>query len=158
MKPKTGYNISREPFTKELYDEAYPLLIRHWEEVAGEKVEINLNPNYEIYRTLAEDDLLVCIVCREVNTGRMVGYSVSFLTPHIHYKDHMYGENDIIFIDKEYRKGMMGIKLLKENERILRDLGCSIIHLHVKTKHNFGPIMERLGYYPSETIYRKYVG
>ena len=96
---KTGYEIKEEELTWELYHELLPLLEVHWEEIADDKDKIKLNPDDATYFLMQEKGLLHCLICRF--EGKIVGYLVTFLMHHPHYKDHIYAQNDIFFLHKE---------------------------------------------------------
>lgn len=135
-------------------EEMRPLLELHWNEVAGHKDKIKLNPDYEKYRTLAEQDLLCCVTMRE--DGELVGYFICFVFPHIHYKDHLMAMNDAIFILQEHRKGLTpAVSLIKFMERELRGRGVSKMIMNTKLSHDFGSILTRLGFQAFEKVYDK---
>jgi GNAT superfamily N-acetyltransferase len=153
---KTGYSIQEEPFTAELYDEVYPTLIEHWEEVAEDQDKIKMNPDEGTYHLMAESKSLHCLVCRY--EGKVVGYLVTFFIHNPHYKDHLYAQNDIFFLHPDHRKGLLGYRMIKEHERMMKEKGVSIIMYHTKAKRSFGPLLERFGHHLSEYTYRKYIG
>lgn len=133
-----------------------PLLVQHWEEVANYKDVIKLNPDFDKYLDLEKKNLLVIITCREDTT--LIGYSVFFLYKHIHYQDHLFASNDVLFLIKCARKGRQGIKLIRESERILKTLGVLRLSFHVKPKNDFSPILSRIGYGKEEIIMGKLLG
>ena len=152
------YTIQREEFNRGLYDELTPLLNLHWEEIAANQGEMPLNPQFEAYEGLQLAGLFVAMICRREDTEEIMGYAMFFCTPHLHYKDTLCAENDIIYLRPEYRKGFTGIRLIKESERVLKEIGCGVITMRVKLAMDFGKVLERLGFTPSEVAYRKYVG
>lgn len=78
-----------------------------------------------------------------------------FMKPHIHYKDLIVATNDVIFLKKEYRLGITGIKLLKYSEQKIRELGAKKITWHVKYSNDFRPILHRMGYSDEDVIVGK---
>jgi hypothetical protein len=66
--------------------------------------------------------------------------------------------NDVLFLKKSHRKGSAGVKLIRAAEKVLRDKGVGKIHWHVKVHHDFGLLLERLGYCREEVVWGKYVG
>lgn len=137
-------------------DEVYPLWKDHWEEVATNKDKIPLDPDFNGYRYLQKAGSLLCVTCRD--NGNLVGYSFMFVFPHIHYKSTLTAMNDILYLKPEYRKGFAGVRLIKLSEEACRSRGVKKIAWHIKTDHNFGKIMERLGYNLFEVNYGKYIG
>lgn len=137
-------------------EEAKELIVEHWEEIAVNKEKIKLNPDWEAYQELEDHGRLKIFTAR--SSGKLVGYFVVFINRHIHYKDHIFAVNDIIFLNKDYRKGSAGIKLIKFAESCLKEDGVSVILLNSKVHKPFDPIMERLGFRLTERVYSKYIG
>lgn len=125
-------------------EEIKPLLTLHWEEIAGYKDSIPLDPDYEKYETMAQQGRLVIVTARDA--GKLIGYSIFFLVNHMHYKSTLFAVNDVIFMLAEYRKGMAGVKLIKLSEVATKSVGAIKISWHLKPDHDFRPILERLGY------------
>ena len=120
------------------------------------KDTIKLNPDFDRYLKLEKKNLLVIITCREDTT--LIGYSIFFLYKHLHYQDHLFASNDVLFLIKSARKGRQGIKLIRESERILKTLGVLRLSFHVKPKNDFSPILSRIGYGKEEIIMGKLLG
>ena len=147
------YKVERfEQFVKEVI----PLWQDHWEEIATHKDKIPLDPDFDRYQQLQDREQLICITVRD--NGKLVGYSFMFVFPHIHYKSTIIGLNDLLYLKPEYRKGFSGVKLIKMSEEQCRLKGAKKVVWHIKTDHNFGKIMERLGYNLFEVNYGKYIG
>lgn len=140
----------------ECLDEIKPLLTTHYEEVAMYQNNIDLNPNYDKYLELEKADMLSVITVRD--DGTLVGYFISFLLPHIHYQDHIFAVNDILFIDKDYRRAEVGLGMFQFAEEVLKDLGVSVMSIHMKTAIPFDSLCEGLSYDYAERSYTKYIG
>ena len=154
---KTGYSFKHEVFTWELYEEVKPLLKEHWEEVADDKDNIKLDPNKDYYFLMEESKSLHCLVCRDIK-GKIKGYVVTFIINHPHYKNNKFASIDILYLHPKNRKGMLGIKLIKKHEEMMKELNVDIIAYHFKPKKDFSNILERLGHSFFEISYRKYIG
>lgn len=140
----------------ECLEEIKPLLEHHYEEVAMYKDKIKLEPDYDKYLSMADDGLLHVVTARD--EGKLIGYFVSFLLPHIHYSSTVYAVNDILFIDKEYRNAKVGLGLFSYAEEQLKAEGASVIVIHMKTSVPFDSLCEGLGYDYAERNYSKYIG
>ena len=92
-------------------EDARPLLEKHWEEIALNKDTIKLNPDWDAYADLEDAGILKIFTAR--SDGNLIGYFVVFVRSHIHYKDNLFAYNDILYLDKDYRKGFTGAKLMK---------------------------------------------
>ena len=141
-----------EQFSR-LIGELKPLLQSHYEEIARHRDKIALNPDYDKYRELDRMGYLHGVTARD--EGKLVGYFLSFVVPHLHYKDHVMSTNDVVFVSKEYRKGTVGARLFKFGEETLREKGVAKMHVNVKLANDFGSLLERLGYVAIERIYEK---
>jgi GNAT superfamily N-acetyltransferase len=137
-------------------DEVYRLWHDHWEEIATDKDKIPLDPDVGGYEKLQNMGGLLCITCRDGH--QLVGYAFMLVFPHLHYKSTKYALNDILYLDPKYRRGFTGVKLIKRAEEECRVRGVKKIIWHIKTDHNFGKIMEHLGYNLFEVNYGKYIG
>jgi len=148
--------ISEEPLSLCL-DEMKPIFDSHWQEIALYKNHIKLNPDYEKYLFMAENGLLSVYTAR--NEGEIIGYAVFFISPHLHYKDHVYANNDIVYIAKEFRKSGLAVKLFTYAEKELKaNYKVDVVSVSMKNAFPFYDLMEYLGFECIETIYSKFIG
>jgi len=128
----------------------------HYEEIAWNKSKIPLRPNLKKYASMEANGAMVCYTARQ--DEKIIGYAVWFITEHPHYQDTKMAMNDIIYIAKEKRGSMTGIKLLEYSENKLKGLGVQTIGLHIKKVFDWGKVAERIGYECVESTYQKWVG
>ena len=83
------------------------LIELHWSEIALNQDNIKLNPDWEAYHSLEEHSKLKIFTARD--DDRLVGYFVVIVGNNIHYKDHLFATNDIIYMHKDYRKGLLAL-------------------------------------------------
>lgn len=133
-----------------------PLLEAHYKEIAWKQDRIKLNPNYRQYEALEQLGMLHISTVRI--DGALVGYCITLLVKHMHYQDCLYALNDILYIAKLYRRGSLGSRLIKFTEEKLKELGALVVTYHVKTSHDFRPLLERNGYELAEWNLMKYIG
>lgn len=134
-------------------EEVKPLLPLHWQEIALDKESVPLDPDWDEYDRLAEMGRLHLLTVRD--DDKLVGYYVGIVKPHLHYKSTLMAFNDVMYIKPEYRQGMVGVRIFKEIERTLKDRGVQKMFMNTKEHHNFGVILERLGWHKAETNYSK---
>lgn len=146
----------QEEKIKDFLEELKPLLEKHYEEIAYRKDKIKLNPDYERYLQLDALGLTHSITVRDGD--RLVGYYISVLSPNLHYKDHLYSVNDILYIDTPYRGGTAAYRMFKFVEKKLKDKGVSVMTLHMKTEFPFDRLCTALGMDKLENLYIKYIG
>jgi GNAT superfamily N-acetyltransferase len=146
----------KQEFLNEVKDEAGHLLELHWQEIAVNKDKIKLNPDWEAYEELEQSGSLKIFTARD--KGNLVGYFVVIVSRSLHYKDHLFATNDIVFLHPEYRKGLTAIKLFKFAEKCLKEDGVSLMIINSKTHKPFNTLLERYGYNTTETTLTKYIG
>lgn len=152
---KVEVNYQQE-FLSQVVEEAKPLLKEHWEEIALNQDNIKLNPDWEAYGSLEEKGKLKIFTARVDN--RLIGYFVVIVGYNIHYKDHLFASNDVIYLHKDYRKGFTGIKLIKFAEGCLKEDGISVLTINTKVHQPFDGVLDRLGFGLIERVYSKYLG
>lgn len=132
------------------------LLKRHWEEVAVNKEEFPLDPDFERYRIMEQCGVFHVVVAR--HKKKMVGYACWLVCPHLHYKTMSHAVSDIFYLDREYRKGWNGVRLFRASEIMLRHIGVQKVSVHYKLSLDIAPILKRLGYTPIEGVQAKLLG
>lgn len=131
-----------------------PLLRAHWEEVARNKEVMVLDPNVEVYKALEDRGQLISLGAFE--DDELVGYSVTILVDkHLHYAGLCYGQNDVIFVDEAHRAGMLGFRLIRETERLVKERGGRLMFWHAKPDTPFDALLPRLGYGVQDVIYSR---
>ena len=133
--------------------DAKDLLQAHWEEIALNKHAIKLNPDWEAYYELEDQDMLKVFTAR--SDGKLVGYFVVICRKHLHYKDNLFAFNDVLYLSQEYRKGMTGPKLMKFAEKCLKEDGVDVLVVNTKRHKPFDQLLVWLGYKHAENIYTK---
>lgn len=137
-------------------EEIKPLLVKHWEEIALNQEKIKLNPDWDAYHVLEQCGMLKIFTARD--NGVLVGYFVVVVQRSLHYKDHMFANNDVIFLLQEHRVGMTGPNLIKFAEKCLKEDGVSLLMVNTKCHKPFDKLLEWLGYNKVERVYSKYLG
>jgi len=143
--------FNREIATPELFRELMPLLEKHYEEIAHHK-DVPLDPDWQQYEKLEQINALRVFTARDAD-GRLVGYAVYFVRHNIHYRSSLQALQDILFIDPAVRG--FGAKFILWCDKQLAAEGVHITYHHVKAAHNFGPMLERLGYNLVDLIFTK---
>ena len=137
-------------------DEVDELFYKHWDDVALNKDKIKLNPDWDFYDILNKAGYLLAYTVRV--GAKLVGYLIVVTKKHPHYKDHTFAASDIVFIDKDYRKGLVGYNLIKFATADLKGKGVSVFLVGTKVHKPFDPILNRLGFNLIERIHSKYLG
>ena len=155
MQQINGFKYAREDFYV-VKQEADELFYKHWEEIALNKDKIKLNPDWSFYETVYNSGNLGVYTVRK--DAKLVGYFFVVASSHPHYKDHIFANNDIVYIDPDYRKGLVGFKLIKFVEEDLKKMGVSVLTVSTTVHKPFDAVLERLGFENTERLYSKYLG
>ena len=146
----------QQEFLSGVKGEIEPLLNSHWEEIALNKEKIKLNPDWDAYKSFEDQGKLKIFTARDDN--HLVGYFVVIVGTNIHYKDHLFASNDIIYLSPNHRKGFTGIKLIKFAEKCLKSDGISVLTINTKVHQPFDKLMDFLKFRKIERVYSKYLG
>lgn len=138
----------------ELFDDSDSLIGQHWQEIARHKHLMVLKPDVERYAALEEAGSLLVLVA--VVEDKIVGYSVSFVYPHIHYRDMMFCQNDVLYVHPEHRGGSVGGKLIRETERMAKERGAKMLSWHAKPDSALEAMLDRSTvYHMHETVFMR---
>lgn len=146
----------QQEFLATVEDDIRPLIQKHWEDIALNKDKIKLNPDWDAYHDLEQKGMLKAFTAREGD--KLVGYFVVVVQRNLHYKDHLFASNDIVFLHPDYRKGRTGIKLIQFAEKCLKEDGVSVLSINTKVHKPFDNLMQFLKFSLVERIYSKYIG
>jgi hypothetical protein len=131
--------------------EIEPLLKQHYDEIALNKDIIKMNPDWEAYARLDAVNALRIYTARR--NDKLLGYFVVIVSKSLHYRDHLFANNDVIFLTKPARKGLTGIKLIKYAIESLAAEGITKLHINTKAHQPFDAILERLNFEEIERVY-----
>jgi GNAT superfamily N-acetyltransferase len=142
--------FQKESFAKFIED-GKEIFAKHNKEVVPQSEQIPLNVNYEAYFKIEEANRLEVYTVRD--NGKLIGYTLWMLHYHIHYKSSLTANSTLIYIMPEYRKGLLGYKLIKWSVAKIKERGVQRLMMGVKPDHDFGKLLERLGATYFEKIY-----
>lgn len=148
--------FKEEPL-KEVEAELRGLLKAHWEEVALNRDAIPLDPNWEEYYEIERLGMLSVLTVRD--EGSLIGYYITFIKYHIHYKTTLCAFSDIFFLLKPYRSGRTALRLFREHEKAMKAHGVrQIITRHKLHVNDIGNLLEFDGHEQIEATYSKLLG
>lgn len=151
MKLPLGVEFAHKRFDSTLFQEMLPMLVAHWQEVAHFK-DIPLDPDLKFYTALESAGVLRTYTARRA--GELCGYAVFVLRFNPHYKTNLQAIQDIVYLDPSAR-GKLGLKFLKFCDEELRAEKVQAVYHHVKASHNFGLVLQRIGYELVDLIYTR---
>lgn len=136
-------NFAAESYSTELLIEMTPLWARHHKEV--EQIRgMTLEPNLSMYAALSAAGVLRIFTARQEK--ELVGYQVFTITKHPHFKDMTQATMDILYLSPAARLGWMGYHFLKFVDDEFRKEGVNLLFRGISARHDFGPVLERIGY------------
>ena len=138
----------------DFYKEAEPIFLKYYKDLVPEH-ELPFDPHYGQYLAAQDQGNLVCVTCRD--DGRLVGLTAFFLLPYLYSRQHRIAIEDLYYLAEPYRKGMTGIRLLKEAEKVLKFHGTTIVNVVCKAHQDKTALYERLGYRYTEKHFSKLV-
>jgi len=124
----------------------------HYEELSVTK-EFPLDPDWDVYKKLLDSGSLRFITCKD--DGKLIGYIIFFVYPHLHYRTCLTAFEDIYFLKKEYRKGRAGIKMFQFAEKVLKGYGINRVIYNTKVHSDNSSLFEYLGYKFVDKVFTK---
>jgi len=143
----------QQEFLASVRDEVWPLLQKDWEEIEHNKEMLPLDPNWDLYELLEEQGNFYIFTARD--HGQLIGYFTVIVFPSMHSQKAMLASNDVIYLDKQYRRGSVGLRMFKFAEKCLKEDGHKVLYVTVTERHPIDPLLERLGYQKIETRFEK---
>lgn len=129
-----------------------PLLAAHWREIAH-YVDIPLNPDRAVYDASQSAGILHFYTARD-DENTLVGYASFFVRPNPHYAQSIQAAQDVIYV-APWARGKTGARFIQWIDSQLTDAGVQAVYHHVKAAHDFGPLLERMGYELVDKIYAR---
>ncbi len=151
-------NLSKITFQKESLNdfitEFAALLKPHMDEInVSQRLGFVFKPDYGRYIKMQEAGIFVVVTCRD--DGKLIGYSVFGMMPHIRYPDCKIAKEDLYYIIPEYRGNGIGTQLFIETEKVLKEQGVNQIIFTTKTYSDNSHLFEKLGYEFYEKAFTK---
>lgn len=141
-----------EETLSEAREDIEKLMRGHWEEIAFFK-DIPLEPDYDTYGKIEFFGKLRIFTVRL--EGELIGYAVFLLSPALHYRSSMQAIQDVLYLHPNYRRGGTGGRFIKWCDDQLKLANVQVVMHHVKVAHDFGPLLERLGYQKTDTLWAR---
>lgn len=132
------------------FDHIEPLLPKHYDEVADKSYK--LRPDMNVYRTCASDGRLLMLLA--FHNDACIGYSVTVLTPHLHYRDSFIAYNDVLFVLPEYRSTSAGGRLMKATRELAKFRKAVKLQWHAKPDTDLDRVLKKR-VRPFETVYQE---
>lgn len=147
-------------FRIETCDEFFPdldrVIERHWRELGLFQEHIKIAYDKVAYRQIEALGQLLIIAAR--NQKQLVGYIISFIRSHLHYKDAgLMAYTDMYYILPEFRNGA-GLTLFALWENELRKRGVVEAITSCKVHSDNTEFLQKLGWEFTDKTFCKYMG
>jgi hypothetical protein len=157
----TVIHRQQEPFSMDLFREIGPLLKAHWATIAHYP-DIPLAPDVRVYENAQRQGMLRIYTLRVTDDARPIplryalrGYYVCFVRPNPHYMHSLQAVQDILYLDPSLRKGWEAKRFIDWCDQQLASEGVQVVYQHSKAQHDFGILLERMGYDKVDIIYAR---
>jgi len=147
------YNF--EMLSDELIEEFEKVLQVNWDEVGPYNDKLDMEPDWPRYYALEEANAFYLLIARK--DGVIIGYNASYVLRHPH-TNALVGQNDLIYVVKEYRRSKIALKLIYLMDEALKIRGCTILSYNVKIDMDFSGMLGEFGYKEAEKLCMKYIG
>lgn len=127
----------------------------HWRELCPDPSRAPLSPDWLAYERLEKAGAMLFVTLRDA--GRLVGYFVGFVMPHLHYASNTVLTNDIFWTHPDIRGGVAGLRLFRAVDREARSRGVSWIECESKHHFDAGRMLKAIGYKAIGTVWRKWI-
>lgn len=115
----------------------------HYQEIALNKVVMRYAPDADRFQRLEDMGNMLSLVA--FDGERVVGYSINLLSTHLHYKELIVMHNDMLYLDPEYRKGRLGLRLIKATQQAAKLRGVRMLTWHAKPDTALALLLPKLG-------------
>jgi hypothetical protein len=141
------------------WPEMAPLWPAHWREVATDQATIPLDVDHASYAAFEAAGALHVVTVRDPQRGgQLVGYHLTIVRPHLHYRTTLMGFTDVFWLHPDYRRGPAGLRLFRCVEETLRAKGVQKLFTGTKRSLDLSRLFERLGWTSTEVLFTKYLG
>lgn len=143
--------IASEHYSEAFAKELLPLLRKNWQESPSYEPDLEVDPNFDVYRQLDEAGVLLCITLRD--GVRLVGFVVYIVSPSVHHRSMMVGRGDVMYIEPPYRG--QSKELLSTAEHLLRAHGVKRLGWAVTNGGSLYKLLRAIGFRDDEIVLEK---
>jgi GNAT superfamily N-acetyltransferase len=149
----SALTVQQEHYSDVLRDELMPMLEQNWKESPSYNQEIALAPNFERYKYMDSQGMVMCLTARD--EGRLVGYAIWYVVTSFNYQGKS-GHGVAAYIEEAHRGH--GMDLLRKGEALLREQGIQRFYWFARPGSTLYKLLQRLGYVADEAVMEKVNG
>lgn len=143
----------REIIASEYLEQARELMLSHWHEVAEQTGMPE--PTIDIDGLKAIENAGLVLTLGAFDGEVMVGYSINIIANTFNFADLKIMQNEGLFLNKEYRGKLIGVKLIKESERLARARGAVRAQWHTYLDSEADALFTSMHYPAYDRIFSK---
>jgi hypothetical protein len=147
-----NYMYSQESF-EEIIPELKDFEHTHWLELAVSKDSVPVDMDWQRFVKMEREGKLHTVTVRK--NHKLVGYHITLVGGHLHYKSTLHGIVDLYYIKKDDRLGRTGLRLFQYAEMSLKQRGVKKIITGTKLHSDNTRLLEFLGYKNSDKTFFK---
>lgn len=162
MAAKPDVVFAWEKISSAMADGLEDLIAFNWSEIEARNEDAPpLDIDWPRYAMLERAGIYRAISVRKAS--RLIGYNGYFVQPHLRHRTSQWAINDALFIDKDERKGTLGLRLVVESVKMLREIGVKVVtqgdmlaplnSTTAKSHATFGDLLLRQGFKLVENLY-----
>ncbi len=133
--------------------ELKPFAPLHWAELAVTQQDVPLDFDWQRFIDMEKQGRFHMATVRD--NGKLIGYHMSLIGGHLHYKTTMHAIVDLYFVLPEYRKGRLGLNFFKFVEKSLKGIGVKKVITGCKVHLDHTKLFEYLGYEMCDHLFFK---
>jgi hypothetical protein len=127
--------------------------VAHWDELGLDHQDVPQDIDFARYRDVDNAGKLHVVTARL--DGKVIGYHISLINSHLHYKSTLHATVDLYYLDPVHRKSKIGVEMFLFAEKSLTDLGVVKVITGTKIHLNHSQLFESLGYKGTELVFTK---
>jgi GNAT superfamily N-acetyltransferase len=140
---------------QEVYQELDELLHDYFEKTIAKEGLPILNMDWRSYFELQKREHLMLLTARDDYRGRLMGFVMYYIYPHLHHKGFICAACDILAVRLEQRGRGIGMLLMEHAEPLLKDHRVRYITHQFRVCYDTAPLFPRMGYKLIEQGYLK---
>ena len=128
----------------------------HWDEVGFGDFDLKCRIDWAQLMFLEAKGLLLIYGARDKDTGEVIAYLGAIINYHPFMLGKKIAYTSGFYLKPEYRKGLIGYKLLKNAEKYFKEKkGIDFFQIGNNINFDISPLLKRLGYQKTDELYTK---
>lgn len=114
---------------------------------------LDLSPDWATYRAAEKRGQLIVLAAWFLE--RLVGYAVAGLSPAPHYRQVTICQQDLLYVDPQWRTQRVGLRLIEQMRREATRRGAHQLFMHAKPGSRLEALLPRIGFEVEEIMFKE---